>query len=406
MTQTVLLSIDALRADRLSASHFSQCWKLFEEEFCIFRNAYSHGTATPLAFPGLITGRTPKGDGSLEKDAITLAEMHEGKSLARINNPHLNADRGYNRGFTEFKDAEGQGGAVQRLKEKLGNSETLRRTYHRVRRVLPNEVIAADLPYTPAERISEWVVDALSDHPDFLWAHYMDPHTPHTRDTITDRELTAPHEKDYQTLTDRFHDGTATEKELGILRDLYDAHIRYLDRHLSRALTAMQSHNWWEEALVIIVGDHGEAFGEHGQMAHEWDGDPIDEIVRTPLAVKFPGNTDTSKRRDHLVAHRDIHAEVAAHTNTTLANTGRSLRDDSPRLIVSKSNSAIRVTTEDGWLIRRRDKSEDTNGTVTKEMRDTATAESFPRVPLLSGDVVGENADDTVEDRLEALGYR
>ncbi|GGL22016.1 hypothetical protein GCM10009037_01730 [Halarchaeum grantii] len=74
--------------------------------------------------------------------------------------------------------------------------------------------------------------------------------------------------------------------------------------------------------------------------------------------------------------------------------------------VVTKSNNALRVTADDGWLVRRRDGSEDADGTVTDEMCEVADAASFPSVPLLSGDVLKMDTSESVEDHLEALGYR
>ncbi|HVR96589.1 MAG TPA: sulfatase-like hydrolase/transferase, partial [Thermoanaerobaculia bacterium] len=66
----------------------------------------------------------------------------------------------------------------------------------------------------------------------------------------------------------------------------YDSALLYLDGELGRVLDALQRHPRFDETLVVITSDHGEAFGEHGLFRHSTA--LYDEMLAVPLFLK-PG---------------------------------------------------------------------------------------------------------------------
>ena len=132
-------------------------------------------------------------------------------------------------------------------------------------------------------------------------------------------------------------------REREIARWLYDRGVETLDRQLGRFFDELRRAGLWDETLVILTGDHGEAFGEHGYFLHAT---PHEETLRVPLLVKWPA----SSRRSGLAASRFSTALDLAPT--ILAHFGRPA-DDLPghdlaqppgrgaRLMISKD--AVRV---------------------------------------------------------------
>jgi arylsulfatase A-like enzyme len=66
----------------------------------------------------------------------------------------------------------------------------------------------------------------------------------------------------------------------------YDSGLRYLDEELGRLLDRLERHPRFDEMLVVILSDHGEALGEHGLLRHSTA--LYDEMLRIPLFIK-PG---------------------------------------------------------------------------------------------------------------------
>jgi choline-sulfatase len=91
--------------------------------------------------------------------------------------------------------------------------------------------------------------------PFFLWVHVFEPHAPYGEDT------TRP------------------------VLDRYDEEIATVDREVGRLLNALGDR--LSETIVVAAGDHGEAFGEHGEYAHSIF--VYDTTLRVPLIMHVPG---------------------------------------------------------------------------------------------------------------------
>ncbi|MCP5108087.1 MAG: sulfatase-like hydrolase/transferase, partial [bacterium] len=96
----------------------------------------------------------------------------------------------------------------------------------------------------------------------FVWLHLYDPHEPYR----------APR---------RFR-----EKFKGDRSGLYDAEIAFTDEAVGKIVEALKSRGLLENTLVVIVGDHGEAFGEHNEYGHGIF--CYDEALKVPLIFYNP----------------------------------------------------------------------------------------------------------------------
>ncbi len=74
-------------------------------------------------------------------------------------------------------------------------------------------------------------------------------------------------------------------REREITRWLYDRGVETLDRQLGVSFAELRRAGLWDDTLIVLSGDHGEAFGEHGYFLHTT---PHEETLRVPLLVKWP----------------------------------------------------------------------------------------------------------------------
>lgn len=86
-------------------------------------------------------------------------------------------------------------------------------------------------------------------------------------------------------------------KDIQRLKDLYDDAILYTDSVVYRWLQLFSEKKLYENTIIIITSDHGEAFGEHGNFFHD---DLHKEILHVPLMIYIPG-----------ISHRRIKAPVS-----------------------------------------------------------------------------------------------
>lgn len=85
-----------------------------------------------------------------------------------------------------------------------------------------------------------------------------------------------------------------------LAKRLYLARITQTDRLIGQLLAQLDRQNRLDNTLVVLVGDHGESFEQHGNRVH--GNDIYQEAVRVPLILfnrrLFPGGvTDTSTVR-------------------------------------------------------------------------------------------------------------
>jgi arylsulfatase A-like enzyme len=241
----VFLVIDTLRADHLPFYGYDKNTAPFLNELAqrsvVFEKAISScsSTAPSMAsvftsiYPsqhGVITGkratqRLQRSVPTLELNRIpanlvTLGEMMKTAGYTTVgaaDNLNIDNDLGFLKGFDDFKT----------------------------------------FPYDGAPVVNETILSFKNQIADrtFLYIHYMDPHAPYHR--------RAPwFEKDSENSTIA----------------AYNSEIRYTDEHI-RAL--FDELNLLDNSLVVFLSDHGEEFGEHGDIGHGKNLYP--ETIHVPL---------------------------------------------------------------------------------------------------------------------------
>jgi len=77
-----------------------------------------------------------------------------------------------------------------------------------------------------------------------------------------------------------------SDEEFRLLRELYERTIRILDRRLGAIMDVLRRTGRWENTLFVVTSDHGQAFGEHGELFHERS--PYQPLLHVPLWVRWP----------------------------------------------------------------------------------------------------------------------
>jgi len=130
-----------------------------------------------------------------------------------------------------------------------------------------------------------------------------------------------------------------------------DDFTRYLnalhegDAALGELLAGVRALGLEDDTLVIVVGDHGEAFGEHpGNFAHTLF--VYEENVRVPLVIAVPGAVDEQVRVQRLASAIDIAPTILDLTGrpAEALHQGASLLQPEPRMALFFTDYSI------GWL--------------------------------------------------------
>ncbi|MBI2214215.1 MAG: sulfatase, partial [Acidobacteria bacterium] len=100
---------------------------------------------------------------------------------------------------------------------------------------------------------------------------------------------------------------SASESLREAIRREYLAEVRSTDAEVGRLVEALQFEGLYDEALIVIVADHGELLGEGGYYSHSVR--LHDELVHVPLIVKWP-NQQRGERIADLVSIVDVFPTV------------------------------------------------------------------------------------------------
>ncbi len=320
----VLVLVDALRGDHVGvrdgAPTLTPNLDAIAAESIDFERAYAPANLTRSAMPGVLASSTERVVGTpVSPDAKTLPTLLRDAGYATVGvsaNPFISAHYGYARGFDVFADPSDAptflvGSLVQLL---LGVDRG--GAAYRI------GLAGSDLYYEPAERLFARGL-RLFDHasrPAFLYLHAMDVHGPY----LPPRRLLPPSYQpaDYVGYSQflRLAPGEVSadsfQPSLANVRTRYAAGVRHADEAIGTLRAALQARGRWDEALVWVTADHGEALGEHGFAGHGvgWLGPPL---IRVPLLLKLPRSWGLAPSRvEAAVSTLDI-------LPTTLALLGR-----------------------------------------------------------------------------------
>jgi len=269
----VVIVIDSLRADAISRStgapHTPACDGLAREGQA-FPAAFAHAPLTLPAHAALLSGRPPDESGvrvggqAIERALPLLAE-------------HL-ARRGYQTGAAIGSATPwppGSGPGIARGFQVCAQG--------------PGESTSGDEVTRDAARI----LDGFDpDEPFFLFAHYAQP----------------PERHDARDDAGRAGRGLLDDRPSAAgMRARYRLQVEAADRAVGALLDELRRRDLYENALIVLTGDHGEALGEHGHFGQAVS--LYDEMLSVPLVVRLPLGRRTAELEEAacgLVRHIDV----------------------------------------------------------------------------------------------------
>lgn len=325
MQNTVLITVDSLRADRINHLGYSEdttpTIDRLAKKGATFTNTFAHACSTRPSFPSILSSVYARMYGGYERVAeeqTVVAEPFDAGEYDTAgfhSNLYLSSDFGYNRGFDRFFDSKSDHGqsftqqSKSFIKSKLDEDGILFQVLSNMVQTAERQVgVSFGLAYVPASELTEMAIEWIREREDsgnFLWIHYMDVHHPYVPPAEHQqpfREEPISRQRAIKLRRKLIEDPeTVTDTELSDLSDLYDAEIRYTDSQIDRLLSAIDN-NWnRSETLVAVTADHGEEFYDHGGVSHS--ATFYDEVLHVPLVIDGP---EIEGQYDELVGLLDI----------------------------------------------------------------------------------------------------
>jgi arylsulfatase A-like enzyme/Tfp pilus assembly protein PilF len=306
-----LITIDTLRADHVGCYGYKQvetpALDALAADGVRFTEAFTHSPITNTSHITILTGLLPSVHGvtdfavPLSPQHATAAELlkkHGYQTGAFIGAVILDSNTlapGLDRGFdfydnfpkSENKDAAGKNGARWGRVERRGM-----------------EVV---------EHAEAWFNQHRAG-PHFVWVHLYDPHDPY--------EPPPPFSEKYKD-------------------NLYDGEIAYADSALAHWIAFLKKAGAYDNAIIIVTGDHGEGLGEHGEDTHGLF--LYDSTLHVPLILKMPLKTAGAAHRGAVIDNQVRTTDILP---TILSTTGVSapaeLNGESLLPLIESKNSTNR----------------------------------------------------------------
>lgn len=256
----ILISIDTLRPDALSIYGSKTATPFFDQfakKSAVFDHAFTCAPLTLPAHTSLLTGLYPPSHGVRNNgtfhvpQAVTelseIAKQNGAKTAAVVGGFPLGSQFGLNQGFDVYDDSlneqpTGAGGFL--FAEK--NAEAVRAS-------------------------AESWLSKNKQGPFFLWLHFFDPHHPYL---------------------DHGMKGVAP----------YQQEVVFVDAQIAAFFDFLKKNGLEDSTLMIVTADHGEAFGEHGEVSHSIF--VYNTTLRIPLLISRPHKT--AARITNLVRIIDV----------------------------------------------------------------------------------------------------
>ena len=324
----VVIAVDTLRADAVAPYSEAQVRtpriEAFARSGIVFEHAYSSSSWTAPGFGSLATSlwttqhgagtrvpmaRRPKSLGMsqrqknslaylpLRDDVLTYAEVLHAAGYETVGfyaNFFFSHALGFDRGYDRYQGYSGNNFA--------GGVEAL-------------------------AAVERWLDDREGNAGPFaLMIHMIDPHMRyHWRREVRDEDWPPPEDlsgverrEDAARIVDL---NRRNKRRPDVVKKFYEAEVRWVDEKVGELLELFEPHDPW----IVLMADHGEAFGEHGRFIH---GNALDEeLVRVPLILRRPEGRGGGVRVAEPVTILDIAPTLvrAAGLEPPKAWRGRSL---------------------------------------------------------------------------------
>jgi arylsulfatase A-like enzyme len=318
----LLVSIDTLRADRLSAWGHTRTTSPRIDELCAegvrCAEAVSTTSWTMPAHLSMLTGLSVSAHGMCDDRLLDLAAQGDaelplrGTFLAELLKrrgyetggfytwiylePRFGFDAGFDHyervGHSAYSHPEWRVRFEDLRARVVAGDEAARAEFEAWRQERP-EIFDEQRP-TSGEAVTEaisWLDARDGEAPWFLFVHLFDVHDdyvpPPPFDTMFDPEYEGPIDGRRVTSPDSPVRGDMDPRDLEHLKALYDGEIAWVDSQVGRLLDHLDVLDVADDTLVVLTSDHGEEFYEHGNKTHRHS--LYQESVLVPLVFRLPG---------------------------------------------------------------------------------------------------------------------
>ncbi len=302
----LLVTLDTLRADHLACYGNkvikTPCLDSIANDGTLFKNAFAQSPLTTPSHCTIMTSTYQARHGAFNGVAMrrgfpTLAQVLQknGYITAAFVSaaPVRSSNSGLHHGFDYYEDS------LSPYTELLRHDELqLLLTVHMLSHLQHHQIDGSFV----SQRAISWL-NNKSKSPFFCWLHYYDTHTPYDAPEPYKNMYAEQIDPKLPSVSKRVH---------------YAGEVTYTDFQLSRVIEHLKQEDIYDNTLIIITADHGEAFGEqHGKITEFGHGNHLyDTTQHVPLIIKLPREKDSQQCKKEVVQLLDLAPTVLDYLET------------------------------------------------------------------------------------------
>lgn len=335
----ILISIDSLRSDHLGCYGYQKPTSPNIDNLALEGVVCEKGVSTTSwtlpAHAALFTGLYDSAHGLVDnglrlgKRHVTLAEVLQeaGYTTAGFfGGPYLHPTFGLDQGFQSYQSC---------MTESLDDEDDIGIRIESRKYI---SVSHADITGPRMlEKFGSWL-KTIREEPVFAFLHMWDVHY----DYIPDDKYVKIFDPDYtgdidsrNFMPNKAINRDMDKRDLEHIIALYDGEIRFTDDIIGGILKELDRHGRLDNALVVIVADHGEEFFEHGYKGHNRS--LFDEVIMVPVIFRWPGHLPAATRVTGQVRMIDIMPTILGLTGIT--SNARMQGEDLSRVLRGEETS-------------------------------------------------------------------
>ena len=330
----ILIILDTLRKDVLpmyGGNAYTPNLSEFAKDAVVFQNAIAPAPWTLPSHASFFTGLYPREHGIHDdcdeqdyRKLLNKIDDYNGKNLIKdlknkgyntvgfSANPVISSYSGFDKYFNLFISypADYVSVEVSELFKKLhiyGNNKNkielamdilsnegfraLKNYYDIYKKFKRNQKIAG-FPYNKqSDNIVNNIIESSFEQPFFMFINFMEVHEPVSMYEVKNNP---------NTYMDIAGIKLISEKNMNKIRAGYKKSLKNLDQQFGRLMKFLKKLKIYENTLIIVTSDHGQAFKEPQKYPfYGHAGFLYDEIIKVPLIIKFPNNLKIEKKEGY-----------------------------------------------------------------------------------------------------------
>jgi len=316
----LFINIEGLRRDMLNPENMPFLYKFASEKAFILKKHYSTGNNTPGSLYGMLTGLAPYYFEPLRQNKLPNMALEVLKKAGYRQSVYYNSPRNYEHIYEDI----------------------LVRTEHKFVRAAGSW----EDDYAPRDKwlLEHYAEELKKDNTGIKRFDYILVNVTHFNYYYPPefKKYTPDFRADFKIISGPQAGFRKNKEEL---MNRYKNSVYYADFLLKNLLTEMETMSRLKNTIVVIAGDHGEEFWEHGSFGHTWG---LNDIQIGPAALIYYPNPKSSDIKYKYTSHQDflptVFDLIGINVDYRYFTTGKSLIRYSPEKDYAISSLGILVS--------------------------------------------------------------